>query len=123
MENLKGVELFPHPDELDRLTGDCTNRQGRTTAGITIHLGQDNASQRQLLIEARRHRHRILPGHSVSDKKDFLRGDRLDDPHELTHQLGVNMQTTGGIKNDCVETVELSVTTRPDTDVNRLFFH
>ena len=51
MERLEGVGLFADADELDGLAGDVANRERRATAGVAVHLGEDDAGEREALVE------------------------------------------------------------------------
>ncbi len=44
VEGLQGVGFLAHTDELDRLAGEVANRQGGTTTGVTVRLGEDRCS-------------------------------------------------------------------------------
>jgi len=72
MENLQGVGLFTHAQELDRHPGDCPDRDGRAAAGVAIHLGQDQPRQTYALVKLVGHAHSILAGHGIDDQQHFL---------------------------------------------------
>ena len=73
MERLERIVLFADADELDGLAGDLANRKRRAAAGIAVHLGEDDAGQRQLLVELVGGVDRVLSGHGVGDEQDLLR--------------------------------------------------
>ncbi|CAM4093649.1 hypothetical protein VRRI112168_14240 [Vreelandella rituensis] len=73
VERLQGVDLLPHPHELDRLAGDMPHRKRRTAARITIGLGQDDPGQRQGFIEGLGGIGGILAGHGIDHEQRFLR--------------------------------------------------
>ena len=42
VEDIQSVHLLAHPDELNRLVDDGTDREGSPTTGIPIELGEDD---------------------------------------------------------------------------------
>src|ERR1035438_8944476 len=59
MKLLQGVEFFAHTHELERLIGDGTYGQGRASARVAIHLGENHSRDPQPLVEFIRGFHRI----------------------------------------------------------------
>ncbi len=76
IERLERVHLLAGADELDRNAGDRPDRERRATAGVAVHLGQDQTADAEALVEGLRQRHRFLTGHGVGDEQDFGRLDR-----------------------------------------------
>ena len=97
MKRLQGVGLLAHTDELDRLAGELTHRQRRTTAGITVGLGEDHTGERQRFIKGLGGVGRILTGHGVHHEQGFHRADGPVQALDLAHHVFVDMQTARGI--------------------------
>ncbi len=91
MEILERVRLFADTDELDGLLGDAVDRQRGAAAGVTVELRQDDAGEVERLVKALRDLHGFLTRHAVGDKEDFVRTDRLPEPHQLGHQFVVDL--------------------------------
>ena len=51
MEDLDVLQLLAGADELDRLTGDGLDGQGRAAAGVAVELGEDDAVDVEGLVE------------------------------------------------------------------------
>ncbi len=97
MEGLERVVFFTDADELDRLPGNLADRKRRATAGVAVHLGEDHAGERELLVELVGGVHRVLAGHGIGDEQDFLRIQQALERLHLVHQLVVDVQPAGGI--------------------------
>jgi len=119
MEYFQSIERLAHTDKLNRLTGDGTNRQRSTTAGSAIELGQDNTGQIEALIERAGHINRILTCHGVRHQQKFLRLQAVANPLQFLREGVVNVQTTGGIKYQCIVTLTVGKLTCQPTDHNR----
>ena len=99
MERLQRLQLFAHAHELNRAAGHCLDRQCRTTAGVTIHLSQNQTSQLQIFVEAFRHVHGILTGHSIYNQQNFVRLYLTLDVLQLLHQFLIDVQAACGIND------------------------
>ncbi len=102
MKQLQGIVLFAHADELDGLSGDLANGKRRATTGVTIHLGEYHARERQFLVELVGRLHRVLAGHGVGNEEDLLRIEDLLQRLHLVHQLLVDVQPAGGVNDEHV---------------------
>ena len=63
MEGLQRRGLLADPEELDRLAGDVADRQRRAAAGVAVGLGEDDAGQRQGVVERLGGVGGVLAGH------------------------------------------------------------
>ena len=99
MELLKVSDVLTGGGEHNRLAGHRSHRQGRTTAGVAIQLGQDNTGEVHALVEGIGGVHGVLTDHRVDDEQNFVRLNGVADIACLLHELGVNTQTTRGIDN------------------------
>ena len=76
MEGLQGRGLLADAQELDRLAGDLADGQGRAAAGVAVGLGEDDAGQRQGLVEGLGGVGRVLAGHGVDHEQGLDRAGR-----------------------------------------------
>ena len=119
VKHLQAVELFAGARELDRRTGDLPHRQCGTAARVTIGLGQDDAGQRQRILECLGRVHRVLALHGVHHEQGF---DRVEDGVQLLdlgHQGFVNRQAAGGVHQQHIKKVPFGVVQRSAGDVDR----
>ena len=91
MEGLQRIGLLAHADELDRLAGEVANRQGGTTTGITVCLGEDDTSERQRLIKGLGGIGGILTGHGIHHEQGFHRVDCPMQALDLAHHVFINV--------------------------------
>ena len=71
MERLQRIVLFAHTDELDRLPGDLPDGERSPATGVAVHLGEDDAGERELLVEFIGGADRILSSHGVGDEQNL----------------------------------------------------
>ena len=102
MEGVDSFHLLTRTDELDGLGNHSADTQSRTTAGITVELGQHHAVEIQTVVELLSRVHRILTRHGVNHEQGLIGIHRLFQGSDLVHHLLVNSQTTGGIDDDHV---------------------
>ena len=69
MEDIQGIHLLAHPDELNRLIDNGTDGEGRTTAGVPVKLSEDDAIEVKTLVEGLSCIHSILTRHRVDDEE------------------------------------------------------
>ena len=72
MEGFERVVFFADADELDGLAGDLADGERCAAAGVAVHLGEDDAGERELLVELVGGVDRVLSGHGVGDEQDLL---------------------------------------------------
>ena len=92
----------------------------RAAAGVTLKLGEDDATDGQILIKLVGNGNRILAGHGVSNEKDLGRRHRLLDPDQLAHQFHIDMESAGGIDKNRVQPFGLGSLNRLATDIHRV---
>ena len=76
IKRIEAVELFARTDELDRLTGHLADRKRRAAAGVTVHLREDDAGERQPVVENFCRVDCVLAHHRVDHEERF---DRLQE--------------------------------------------
>ena len=103
VEGLEPVELFAGAEELDRHAGDGAHGQRRAAAAIAIDAGEDDAGERQALVEA-------LGGSTASWPVSASATSRVScglamsrDRGRLAHQRLVDVLRPGGIEDQHVE--------------------
>ena len=106
MELLEVSDVLTSGREHNRLAGNRSHRQCRTTAGITIKLREDHAGEVHPLVEGVSSVHGVLTNHRIDDEQNFVRLNSVTDITCLLHELSVNTQTTRGIDDDHI--VQLS---------------
>ncbi len=99
MELLERIEMLARADELDRHAGDGLDRQRGAAAGVAVELRHDHAVKLQRLVERLRAVDGVLAGHRIDHQIDLIGSHALVDHRELVHQLGVDVQTTGGVED------------------------
>ena len=120
MERLQGIGFFTHTEEFDRLAGDMPYRECCTTAGITVHLGEDNTGQRQGLIKGPGSIDRILADHGVDNKQCLHRISGFMNLFDLRHHLAVYVEATGGIHNQHIDKLLLGAGNSSVNYIDRL---
>ena len=121
MEDIESFHLLTLSDELDRLVHHGLDGQGGTTAGVTVHLGQNHAVEVQFVVKGFGSIDGILARHGVHHEENFVRVDGIFDVANLVHHLLIHGQTTSGIDDDHIVAVFLGVFDRIFGDFNRLF--
>src|ERR1017187_4489307 len=71
MKRLQRIVLLAHADEFDGLPRHLPDGKRRAAASIAVHLGKDDAGERELLVELVGGAHRVLPGHGVGDEQNL----------------------------------------------------
>ena len=120
MELVNSIQLLAGTHELDRLVHHGTDRQGGTTTGITIQLGQYDTVEIQTFVELTGGIHGILTGHGIYNKQCFIRIDGVLDGLDFIHHLLIDGQTTGGIDNHQVISFCLGFLDGMQSNLNRI---
>ena len=107
MEDLERVELLPHAEELHGHAGRGADREARATAGVAVHLREDEPADRQARLERGRREGRVLSGHRVDDEQDLVRLGGRHDRFDLAHHLVVDVQPAGAVDDHRVGAVAL----------------
>ena len=109
MEHIQVVNFFTQTDKLYRNLCDGAHRQNTTASGITIQLRQYETGNLQLFMEAACNIHNILSGHCIDSQQNIIRMYKSLDIGQLLHQLFINMQTPGSIKQHGIIAVFLGI--------------
>ncbi len=102
MEDLEGVGLLTHGDELDGLARDLPHRERTAAAGVAVELGHDDAVEVRALGELGDDVDDVLAGHGVDHHEHLVRADGCLDVHGLLHHGLVDLETSGGVDDDDV---------------------
>ncbi len=102
MEVLELVELLADRGELHRLAGDRAHRECRTAARVAVELREDDAVERDPLVEGLRDGNRFLARHRVEHEQDVRGLGRLAHSRELFHQRLVDVQPPRRVEDDDV---------------------
>ena len=97
VEDVEVLELLAVGREHDRLPGHLAHRQRRTTAGVAVELGEDDAGEADAVAERLGGVDGVLADHRVDDEQHFLRIHRGADVRGLLHHLRVDAQPAGGV--------------------------
>jgi len=114
------VQLLAHAGELDGLSGDCLDGQGRAAPGVAVQFGEDHAVDVQRVVKGLGRVHRVLADHGVHNQKDLGGLHRGLDVPQLVHQLLIHMEPAGGIQKDQVIAVFPGVGHSGFGDVHRV---
>ena len=109
MEGIDSLHLLTSTDKLDGLRHHRANRKGSTATGITVELGQHHAVEVQTVVEFLSCIHGILTGHRVHHKERLVWIHGILQRSNLVHHLLIHGQTTGGIDDDHVVVLGLSL--------------
>ena len=120
VEALELVELLARGGEQDRLAGDGLDRQRGAAAGVAVELGHHDAVELDRLGELLGDVDRVLAGHRVDDEQHVVGLDGLPDPHELVHQLLVDVQAAAGVDDQHVLALLARALERPGGDLDRV---
>src|SRR5438067_9114195 len=104
MEDLQVRRLLPGAGEADPLPRGDPEREGGAAAGVAIELREDDTVDPDLPAERLPHLHRFLAGHRIRDEKRLRDPDARLELLQLGHQLGVDVQTAGGVEDHDVAT-------------------
>ena len=120
VEKVDVGEFFAHTDKADGYARHFLDGEGRTAAGVTVHLREAHARKREALPEGLGDVHGFLTDHCVGDEQDFVGVDGFLRLLEFLHQFFVNLQAARGIVDDEVETVVLRVLVTVLDDFHRV---
>ena len=120
VEHLQPVDLLADAGELDRRAGDLPHRQGRAAARIAIELGEDDAGERQRLLERLGRVDRVLALHGVHHEQGLDRVDRRVQFLDLAHHRLVDREAAGRVDQQHVEVLAARLVQRGAGDVHRL---
>ena len=116
---LQGVDLLAGAQELDRQAGDVAHGERRAASGVAVGAGEDEAGQRQALVEGLGGLHGVLAGEGVGDEQGLGRlGDR-GDLGRLAHHLLVQRGAASRIQDQDVVAAELGGRQGAAGDVRR----
>ena len=107
MEDLELIDLLADGGELDRLAGDRLDGERGAAARVAVELRQDDAVERDPLLERLGDVDRLLTRHRIEDEEDVERLDGVADARELVHQRLVDVEPAGRVDDDDVEAVRL----------------
>ena len=113
----------PDRGELDRLAGDRLDRERGAAARVAVELRQDDAVERDPLLEGPRDGDGLLARHRVEDEQHVQRLHRVAHVRELVHQRLVDLEPAGGVDDHDVAAVggrALEPLARGDDRVRRL---
>ena len=102
VERFEVVEALPRRGEHDRATGDGSDAERSSTAGISVELRQHDPREVDALLKGAGSRDGILSDHRVNDEQHFVGVDGLSDVRGLLHQFGVDAEASGRIDDDHV---------------------
>ena len=109
MEHVDGLHLLACTHKLDGFGDDGTDREGSTTTGVTIELGQHHTIEVETIVELLGRIHSILTCHRVDHEQRLVRIDGLLQVGNLVHHLLIDSQTTCGIDDDDIITLLLGL--------------
>ena len=93
----KSSSFSPFDANMICLPVTCGDRQGGTTAGVTVELGEHHAVEADAVAEGLGGVDRVLADHRVDDEEDLVGADRVADVRGLLHQLLVDAEAAGGV--------------------------
>ena len=99
MKLLERIEMFAGSDELDRHAGDGLDRKRGAAPGVAVELGHDDAVELERFVERLCAGHGVLAGHRIDHQIHLIGTHPAVDHRKLVHQLGIDVQTAGGVEN------------------------
>ncbi len=99
---------------------DLLDRQGGAAAGVAVELGEDDAVERQGVVEGRGGRHRVLAGHRVDDEERVVGSTAPAMCRTSSISVVVDRQPAGGVDDDDVAPEALGLGERRRGDRHRV---
>ena len=112
MEHVEGFELLASTHKHDGLVYYGADREGSTTTGVTIELGEYHTVKVEAVVKLLGSVHGILTGHGIHHEEGLLWVDSLLDGCYLLHHLLIYCQTTSGINDDNIIAIYLGLLDR-----------
>ena len=109
---------FAGSDELDRRACDLLDGKGRSTTGVAVELGHDDAVHRHPLVEDPGRLDGILSRHGIDDEIDLMWIQGESDTVQFLHEVVIDMQSTGGVEYQDIEPFTASSLQRPLADAD-----
>ena len=120
IKGFQGIGFLAHTQKFNGLAGNVLDREGRTTAGVRIRLGQHHTGQRQRLTEGLGGVRRILTGHGINHEQGLNRLDGAVQLLDFRHHGFINREATGGIDDQHVMEPQLRLSQRRIGNIHRL---
>ena len=102
VEGLDAVGPLADADVEDGEAGDGDDGEGGAAAGVSVHLGEDEAGEGDLFVELLGDLDGVLAGHGVDDEEDFDGVEGFSNVGELLHELFVDLESTAGVHEEPV---------------------
>ena len=109
MEHIDCFHLLACTYKLDRLYNHRTDAECSTASCVTIKLRQYHAVEIKPVVERLRRIHGILTGHRVNHEERLVRIHSILQPFDFVHHLLVYCESTGGIYDNHVIVLCLSL--------------
>jgi hypothetical protein len=106
--------------EQDRPTGDLADGQRRTTAGVTVELGEHHPGEPDPVPKRFGGGHRILADHGVDHEQRLVRPYGIPDVAGLPHQLLVDAQAARRVDDDHVVLAGAGLVDSATGDIDRV---
>ena len=81
--------------------------RGGPTTGITVELGEHHPTDADLRLELGRDGDGILSRHRIGDEERLIGAQHIAHPHDLIHELFVEVHASAGVDDEGVELVLL----------------
>ena len=120
VKDIEILELFTGGGKHDGLAGNFTDRQRRTTTGVTVQLGEDDTGEVHAVTECLGGLDGVLTNHGIDDEEDFVGVDGVTNIARLRHQGFVDAEAAGGIDDDDVVLRALGLVDAALGDVHRI---
>jgi len=98
-----------------------TKAERRAAARVAVDFGEDDAGERQHVVEGFGGVGGVLPGHAIDHEQGFYRFQLRVQGADFVHQRVVDVQASGGINDEDVKILALGVVESARGDVRRFF--
>ena len=109
VEGVEGIHLLARTHEHDGFVHDASDAQGSTASGVTIQLGEDDASIVKAVVELLGRIDSILTRHGIHHEENLVGLHRIAEVLNLLHQLLVHSLPTSGIDDEHIESLSLGM--------------
>ena len=121
VEGFERFGFFADAEEFDRFAGDVADGKCRTAACVAVDFGENDAGERQHVVEGFGGVGGVLAGHAVHHEQGFYRLQLRVQGADFVHQRVVDVQAAGGIDDEDVKVLAFGKVVGARGDVRRFF--
>ena len=108
MEGFELLHLLTDTGELNRLSGHRPQRKGRTTTGIAVEFGENQARQTKGRMKFLSNTDRLLAGSRITNQENLLGTQQFLQPNQLIYQRIIDLPTPCSVVDLDIATLALA---------------